>query len=211
MPKNRAERKPADAYHHGDLRSALISAGSRLLEEDGPEAISFRGVSRAAGVSQAAPYNHFRNKEELLATIAEGGFQRLAATQREALALPSIEKRLVELGVDYVRFAATHPQLYRLMFGGFLGDWNNYPSTHEAKLSTYLPVKEALADLLGASPTDRRVESAALACWSLVHGLSMLSIDTSLEFPGPPGAGARDRFVGDAIRLFYRGVRPQKK
>src|SRR5689334_3072606 len=82
-PGRAAVRKPAAArgYHHGDLRSALVVAAAALLERDGAEALSFRGVARAAGVSQAAPYNHFAGREELLATIAEQGFCTLEAAQ----------------------------------------------------------------------------------------------------------------------------------
>ena len=73
------EAKP---YHHGDLRRALVEAAERILENEGPSALSLRAVAREAGVSAAAPYHHFKDKNELLAAIAQEGFELLAQVRQ---------------------------------------------------------------------------------------------------------------------------------
>lgn len=211
MKKSKTERRPAKAaakaprpYHHGDLRRALIAAAMTLLEREGAEALSFRAVARAAGVSQAAPYNHFSGKEDLLATLAEAGFRALAISQAETAAQQSEPfERMVGLGLDYIGFAMAHPQLYRLMFGVGVADWHAYPLVSEAKHATFAPTRTALAGYLAANTPLEIREQAAVAAWALVHGLAMLRIDGSLG----PGRAASDRELEEGIlRLFARGL-----
>ena len=172
---------PARAYHHGDLRSALVTAAAALLERDGAEALSFRAVARAANVSQAAPYNHFAGREELLATVAEQGFRALEAAQIAAAerAGPGVS-RVISLGMDYIAFAIAHPQLYRLMFGVGVASWCAYPAVAEAKHRAFEPTRAVLADYLGAATPSATREAAAHAGWGLVHGLAMLRLDGSV-------------------------------
>jgi AcrR family transcriptional regulator len=172
------------AYHHGDLRSAMITAAGKMLERDGPEAISFRAIARVVGVSQTAPYNHFRSKEHLLAVIAAVGFRELEASQRKAAPSASTdEERITALGRDYVRFARARPQRYRLMFGVGVVDWRAYPELAQAMEPSYRPIQEALAARLGSvrSGSPEAVAIAAVAAWALVHGLSMLLIDRAID------------------------------
>jgi AcrR family transcriptional regulator len=183
MATGTRQGRRARSYHHGDLRSALIAATSKMLERDGPEAISFRAIARAAGVSQTAPYNHFRSKEHLLATLAAAGFRDLEASQLAAAASAGTdEERIEALGRDYVRFACSRPQLYRLMFGVGVADWCAHPDLAQAKTASYQPVQQALASRLAtvglANPES--VATASIAAWALVHGLSMLLIDRAI-------------------------------
>ena len=98
-----AESRP---YHHGDLSRALIDAARRLLESEGPSALSLRAVAREAGVSPAAPYHHFKDKGELLEAVAAEGWdllnESLAAARKSA---NSVKDKLTALGVAYVVFA----------------------------------------------------------------------------------------------------------
>jgi AcrR family transcriptional regulator len=185
--KQAAARKaaPSRGYHHGDLRSALVKAAAALLERDGAEALSFRGVARAAGVSQAAPYNHFSGREELLATVAEQGFRALEAAQVAAAErAPAGPRRVISLGMDYLAFAIGHPQLYRLMFGVGVASWCAYPTVAEAKHGAFGPTRAALADYLGADTPSATIDVAAHAGWGLVHGLAMLRLDGSVAAGG---------------------------
>jgi len=182
-PKRATTRKAAvtaRGYHHGDLRSALVAAAAELLERDGAEALSFRAVARAAGVSQAAPYNHFSGREDLLATVAEGGFGALGASQIAAAdhAPPGLA-RVISLGLDYLAFATTRPQLFRLMFGVGVANWCAYPAVAEAKHQSFAPFRATLVDYLGATTPPATLEAAAYAGWAMVHGLSMLRLDGS--------------------------------
>src|SRR6185503_17019443 len=95
-------------YHHGELRPALLRAAAKVLEAEGREAVSLRDLARRAGVSHAAPYRHFADREALLAALAEEGFVLLAAE------LEGKPRR--EQAVAYVRFALANPGRFRLMF-----------------------------------------------------------------------------------------------
>ncbi|MGK6355749.1 TetR/AcrR family transcriptional regulator [Sphingomonas sp. DT-207] len=170
-------------YHHGDLKPLLVRTAAAMLERDGPEAVSLRAVARAAGVSPTAPYNHFVSKEDLLAILAAAGFDDLGVSQRRAAdEAGSARDRIVALGLDYVAFAAAHPQRYRLMFGVALPDWHERPPVAQAKLASFIPIRTAIADHLCAMAEDNQVEVAAVAAWALVHGLAMLRIDGSFHY-----------------------------
>src|SRR5690625_1859557 len=108
---------PQKPYHHGDLRETLCDAAEQLLAEGGTANLSLRAAARLSGVSQAAPYAHFKDKQALLAAVGTRGFNRLAdyLSRAEHAGAPSDRTRL--LGRAYVAFALDHPMLFRLMFG----------------------------------------------------------------------------------------------
>ena len=169
-------------YHHGDLRPALLRSAARLLEKEGPGALSLRAVARRAGVSHAAPYRHFADREALLAALAAEGFRRLG----EALAPASGRA----MGEAYVRFALDHPQLFRLMFGGHLG----FARHRELAQAAGRPYQALLA-AFRAQPAIADPQTAAAAAWSLVHGLAHLLLDGHF----PSQAAERAAFVRDVI------------
>lgn len=198
------ERK---SYHHGDLRAALIAAAMGMLEAEGPEAISFRAIARAAEVSQTAPYNHFRSKEHLLATVALAGFEALTAAQRDAEGTGSPAERLRALATAYVRFARVRPQLYRLMFGVGIADWRAYPELEAAAKACYQPVQQALADHFNAAgiAAPGVLETASVAAWSMVHGLASLLIDGRVD-PAETPAGDADTLADRIAAWFVAGM-----
>ncbi len=205
----RARDADARAYHHGDLRNALLAHARTMLERDGPEAVSLRAVARAAGVSQTAPYKHFASKDDLLATIAGDGFLELAASQRViADAQDTAAERLVLLGRDYVGFATTTPQRYRLMFGAGGIDWRAHPPVAEAKAGSFTPVKDVIAEHLAGErlASGARAEVAAIATWALVHGLSMLLVDRTLHADEQGGEHA---LVGAVLEEHVAGLGSQ--
>src|SRR5437868_6787315 len=108
-----AEARP---YHHGDLRRALVDAARRILEAEGPTALSLRAVAREAGVSPAAPYHHFKDKAELLDAVADEGWQMLNAAMGKARDEAEPRSKLNALGIAYVCFARENPALYRVMY-----------------------------------------------------------------------------------------------
>ena len=179
-PKSKA-RKPAKprAYHHGDLKAALVEAGARIVERDGVMALSLRGVAREAGVSQTAPYHHFADKEALLAEIAATGFRDLSAEMEvRGSAIAGASPRLGALGTAYVLFATENPGRFRLMFGPLIGEKAAYPALLEASLSSYQMIRAAVAAYLEEAGRDaENPEAATMAAWSLVHGLATLIND----------------------------------
>src|SRR6202171_5565190 len=104
-------------YHHGDLRAALVRAAMELLEESGETALSLRAVARGAGVSPAAPYRHYADREALVSAVAAVGYRELAQRLAAAHPSPSPPDQLASVAVAYVQFALERPALFRIMFG----------------------------------------------------------------------------------------------
>lgn len=179
-------------YHHGELRPALLRAAARVLEQDGPAALSLRELARRAGVSHSAPYRHFADREALLAALAAEGFALLG----EALARSSGR----QMGEAYVDFALEHPQRFRLMFGGHLRF-----SRHRALAAVAARPYRALLDAFRAQPSIADPEKAAAAAWSLVHGLAHLLLDGQfVRQPGERAAFIRE--VIGAVRFASRAA-----
>jgi AcrR family transcriptional regulator len=109
------------AYHHGDLRRAIVSAALQILSETQTLDFSLRELARRAGVSHNAPYKHFADKRELLAAISTAGFERLAERMRnEVMGQRNARAQFFGLWRAYVHHGVENPALYRLMFGGYL-------------------------------------------------------------------------------------------
>jgi AcrR family transcriptional regulator len=208
----RVARKRPDAYQHGDLRRALIQAGLKLLGEHGVAGLSLRAAAELAGVSHAAPYRHFRDKNALVAAIAEEGLKLLTRSMRaeiEACSSREIFARLRAAGHGYVSFALAHPAYFRTMFGEKVWPDKNDP----VKKALVAASQESLGLLRGL--IDEGVRSGhlragdpdqiALAAWSMVHGLSLLIIDGQLT--GLCDTPAAVRSVTDNLgRLLQRGI-----
>jgi len=172
------ESHAADArpYHHGDLRRALIDAAGRLLEAEGPSALSLRAVAREAGVSPAAPYHHFKDKGELLEAVAQEGWTLLDAALAKAKAeAPSAKDAMNGLGVAYVCFARENPALYRVMYDT-ARDREDLPDQMQDKEdSAYCKVRDTLVEA-GANPDDSLdIELATTAAWCSAHGLAEMA------------------------------------
>jgi AcrR family transcriptional regulator len=166
-------------YHHGNLRSALVRAAGKMLEKEGPAGISLREAARRAGVSHAAPYRHFEDRDALLAELAAEGFEQLREAMRGQAGR--------DLGEAYVRFALEHPQRFRLMFGGAL------PMRKQAHLRT---AAATTYDALVAAFRDMpHPDLAAAAAWSLVHGLAHLRLDGHLAAQSVADVISAVRFV----------------
>lgn len=159
----------ARPYHHGDLSRALVEAARRILEAEGPAALSLRAVAREAGVSPAAPYHHFKDKCELIDAVAQQGWQALGESIAEARRnAPSPREALSEIGVAYVLFARANPALYRVMYDG-IRDQEAMP---EHKDSGYSEVEEAIVEA-GGNPDDTlALDVATVAAWCAAHGVA---------------------------------------
>lgn len=166
-------------YHHGNLRAALIAAGREILAEEGVTALGLRAVARRAGVSATAPYRHFRDKAALLAAIAAEGFRGLAAAMREAAeGLSDPRERMAAIGRAYVSYAVENSAVMRLMFGPEIPDKTSEPELREAGEEAFAVLSGELA---ATGARDAVSPDAALAAWSLVHGLATLLIDGQIN------------------------------
>jgi AcrR family transcriptional regulator len=178
------------SYHHGDLPATLLRAAGEILEEEGVEALSLRALTRQAGVSHAAPYRHFPDRESLLAALAAEGFAQLGEAQRQAAAAGGLRG----MGEAYVRYALAHPQRFRLMFGGAVRI-EKHPALREVATRTF----DALAGALAARvPEAKGARDASVAAWALVHGLAQLLLDERVAQAARAGR-SEARFVSDVL------------
>ena len=199
----------ARPYHHGDLSRALVAAGRRILEADGPAALSLRAVAREAGVSPAAPYHHFKDKGELLDAVAEEGWHELGeAIAKGRAAAPTPRSVMTEIGVAYVRFARENPALYRLMYHAAC-DRAMMPDHAKDANSGWRHVEEALIEA-GADPMDEQeMKLAQIAAWCNVHGVAEMAGFKEFE-PLRQAMGGEEPFVRallNHVGIFARRAR----
>jgi AcrR family transcriptional regulator len=165
-------RKPRHAYHHGDLREALIRAALRVAEQGGSEAISIKGLATTLGVSQPAPYRHFADREALLVAVTAEAFRQFNATLREAVARPSKRPKLSRLAQAALLFGLERGGIYRLMFASqTVACAPERSELHAASRETFALVLDAL----DAPVADQLRERHALQIWASVHGVVMLA------------------------------------
>ena len=183
----RARRRPRRAaaaapYHHGSLREAMLGAAERILERDGIAGLTLRAAAREAGVSHAAPKNHFGDVRGLLSELAAVGFLRFGAAMVANVREHAPSKaRLAAIGQGYVMFAKQNPGLFLLMFRGERLDFSR-PALRTAADAAFA----VLAGGVGArqpreTPLTLPQAARITAAWSLVHGFAMLMLDARLK------------------------------
>jgi AcrR family transcriptional regulator len=173
------------AYHHGDLRAGLVRAALELLEEGGESALSLRAVARRAGVSPAAPYRHYADREALVSAVAAVGYRELAERLAAAHPSPSTPEQLADVATAYVRFALERPALFRIMFGEPCDRDNDERIAATAAVSVYV------RGIVERSFPQADAEALATAIWALVHGLAFLHLDGKLDAPTPAAVAER--------------------
>jgi AcrR family transcriptional regulator len=178
--KAKTKGSAAGAYHHGDLRRALIDAARRIVESEGAAEVSLRAVAREAGVSQAAPYHHFADKNALLAALAANGFRDFADAMRiQAKGVSDPDERLGALGVGYVLYAAKNAALFRLMHGPSCESFVASAEFKEAADAGFALLRDAV-DACLPKATRTQIAHACAAAWALVHGTAVLYADGRL-------------------------------
>ncbi|MFK7842337.1 MAG: TetR/AcrR family transcriptional regulator [Sphingorhabdus sp.] len=162
-----------EKFHHGDLRHTLIEAGHSVLNEGGVDQLSLRDLSTRAGVSQSAPYRHFKNKEALLQELIDGGLRELMLAYQEASDLAASPKeRLRRACHAYLAFAADRPGLFQLVFESN-GKFSATSISSSDDSPSFILFVKMVAAAAPALPEDKRLEAAS-ACWSVIHGFASL-------------------------------------
>ena len=181
MPKPKVDS--GRSYHHGDLKEALLKASLELVAEKGPHGFTLAEVCRKAGVSVAAPYRHYRDREALLAAIAVVGFEN--QYQELAAAVESCQDQSFEalraLASVYVNFAIAHPSRYRVMFGSDLSKTKFpelYATARRAFDIVFCTVEKCL--MAAGKPTENTY-ALSVSIWSHCHGIAMLCVDGFLR------------------------------
>jgi AcrR family transcriptional regulator len=186
MKNSSASSGETHAYHHGDLRRALIDAAMAMVQEEQDWTFSLREVARRAGVSHNAPYNHFAGKRDLIASVAAAGFAALREQLLASVAgVRKAEVALVKSAVAYVKFGVENPAHYRLMFGSATAvTGNGQPDAlKDAAEKAKMVLNEIIypgapaGDFAVSLASRMEMEIAVLSAWSAVNGLTMLAID----------------------------------
>lgn len=166
-------------YHHGDLRRTLLDTASQMLRQEQNWQFTLREVARRAGVSHAAPYKHFADKQALLDELALQGFEHLGRELRAAQASShrGIKALFTAAARAYIAFAQANQAQYRLMFSSAS---TTTPSLHlnERAMATLSVLLEVIQRGQQEGIFKKRpIKHQAAACWAQVHGLAMLQID----------------------------------
>ena len=194
--------KPS-AYHHGDLRRALLASAEMVLAERGVEGFTLRECARRAGVSHAAPAHHFGDVTGLLTALAALGFETLIAAMQEArVGIEDPTERLRAIGRGYVAFARGYPERFRLTF-----DWHRLnhedPALRAAGGAAFEELETAIRLVAGMpnEPLEGDLLADLVHTWSLVHGFSHLLLSGQLHHAGTGERAITDLLEGVIARV----------
>jgi AcrR family transcriptional regulator len=177
MSWRRHGREGSRGYHHGNLREALVRAALELIAQKGPGGFTFAEAARWAGVSPAAPYRHFRDRDELLSDVARRGFELFAEALARAWddARPDPLTAFERLGKSYLAFARSEPAYYSAMFESGIA-LDAHPEVREAGERAFAILRGAAERLIATVPMPGRPPAlmVALHIWALSHGVASL-------------------------------------
>jgi AcrR family transcriptional regulator len=164
-------------YHHGNLKETLIRAALELIAQKGPAGFTFAEAARWAGVSPAAPYRHFRDRDELLADVARRGFDQFEAALTRAWddGRPDPFTAFDRVGKAYLQFAKNEPAYYSAMFEAGIPPEAN-PELRDAGERAFAVLRTAAERLVATMPPKDRppVLMMALHIWAMSHGIASL-------------------------------------
>jgi AcrR family transcriptional regulator len=195
------------AYHHGNLKEALVRAALELIAEKGPAGFTFADAARSAGVSPAAPYRHFRDRDELMSDVARRGFDLFAEALKRAWGegRPDPATAFDRLGKAYLEFARNEPAYYAAMFeAGISLDTNR--EFRDAGDRAFNVLRSATESLVATMPAKLRppVMMMALHVWALSHGIASLfgrGDEASRKLPMAP-----EELLEAGMLLYLRGL-----
>jgi AcrR family transcriptional regulator len=177
MVWSKEDKESPRGYHHGNLKEALLRAALELIAQKGPGGFTFAEAARWAGVSPAAPYRHFRDRDELLASVALRGFHQFEAVLARAWdeGRPDVFFALDRLGKAYLEFARSEPAYYSAMFEAGIPPASN-PELREAGDRAFAVLRGAAEKLCAKIPAPSRPPAlmVALHIWAMSHGIASL-------------------------------------
>ena len=207
MSWRRHRRDKARAYHHGNLKEVLLEAARKLIEQYGPAGFSLTEAARLAGVSPAAPYRHFRDRDALLAEVAKHGFERFAARLDMAWnnGVPTPLSAFENLGRAYLTFARDEPASYAVMFeAGAAPAVSGEPIPAAERAFDVL--QKAAAALCRQLPEAERppIRLMSLHIWAISHGVATLFAQNELQARKVPLSP--EEILESAMLIYLKGL-----
>jgi AcrR family transcriptional regulator len=172
-----------EKYHHGHLREALIDEAFKQIEQEGAIALNLSKLAQKIGVSQPAVYRHFPNKQALAISVAQRGFDRLAARLQQATQAVQSDsfEGIKVIANAYVAFALNHTEIARLMFS--MKERMTEPALYNASKSAAVPLFNIVESAKRCdSLRNQDVERTVRIIWAAIHGLAMLLMDEQMPF-----------------------------
>ena len=194
-------------YHHGNLREALIRGALELIAEKGPAGFTIAEAARSAGVSPAAPYRHFRDRDELMADVARRGFEQFEAALKAAWTegKPTALRAFELLGRAYLTFAREEPAYYAAMFEAGTPP-SATPELRQASDAAFAVLRQAAEAVCATLPPEKRPPAlmVALHIWSISHGIASLfgrRDGGGRSTPMPP-----EELLEAAVLVYFQGL-----
>lgn len=177
-----------EQYHHGTLKKDLIIKGLQLLNKEGYKGLSLRKVAALCGVSHAAPYKHFKNKDELISAISQEVINSYSDSLKGVVQIPNNPlMQLTELGKQYVKFMVENPDYLKFIF--FSGNDcpiivknNKFSYTENNNFDILKKCAENYIKSINSKTEDMVIE--ILTMWSLVHGITLLIVNKNIIYEG---------------------------
>ena len=158
-----------NTYHHGNLKEELIACACKLCDRDGYTKLSIRSLAKESGVSQTAPYRHFKTKECVYAAVATVGFKKLNELVFFNSSEKVTKKTIIASSSKYIEFGLNNANTYDLMFGTSVGNFADFPDLLLSANQTYDNMKDNFAKL--ANDSEEVVAFKCITLWSMLHGL----------------------------------------
>jgi AcrR family transcriptional regulator len=200
-----AKRK---SYHHGNLKAALVKSALELLAKRDAHALTLREVAKHAGVAHSATYRHFKDKNDLLVTVAIEGFERFSMLAANEIANNRNQPKALYESVaeTYAKFAVENTQHFRLMFSGQIERRAEYGELTVAANRSFAQLLGTieLCQKAGYISKRRNAAIAALSLWGLLHGVASLLVESQLALPGNVSAEQLARTLSN---ILLRGLK----
>lgn len=203
--------KSKKTYFHGNLREAILKTSLKLIEKSGVDQLSIREVAKATGVTHQAPYRHFKDRDQLLAALAQDGFEKLFLEMTgfiEGVADPM--ERLIKLGEAYLHWATINKEHFRLMFNRNVPEYESSAGLQAAS-GKILGLVLAIVTENQKAGNIRNTEdtrSVARQFWAAVHGVGLLFIDKQFK-PLGQDINLGQQLVKDIVTNLVNGLRPR--
>lgn len=204
MNKHKSSRS---GYHHGNLKEALLNAARELIDEKGAHGFTLAEAARLAGVSPAAPYRHFKDRNEILGALAVDGFERFAVLLESAWegGRPDATTAFTRVGRTYLAFARDEPAAYKAMFEAGIA-LDDTPGLRTASGRAFDALRTSAAALLERVPAAQRppVDLMSFHIWALSHGTATLFAERSLGRGRVPISS--DDVLESGVLVYLRGL-----